>query len=105
MRALRHLGFALWLALALVVGQQAAALHALGHATERLSQKPDKNAPTPSCSQCPLFSPLSGAAPSGSLPSLALAGDFPCFTATQAAAPRPAPAVPFHSRAPPFRLA
>jgi hypothetical protein len=41
MSCLRHLGFALWLAFALVAGQHAALLHELGHATERLSHKQD----------------------------------------------------------------
>lgn len=51
MRSLRRLGFALWLALALVAGQQVAAWHALGHATEKLSQSDPKPAPA-KCDQC-----------------------------------------------------
>jgi hypothetical protein len=41
MSCLRRLGFALWLALALVAGQHAALLHELGHATEQLSHQQD----------------------------------------------------------------
>ena len=51
---------ALWLALALVLGQQAVALHALGHATEQLSQKKSKPAPV-SCDECFACATLSGA--------------------------------------------
>ena len=39
MKALRSLGFAFLLAFALVAGQQAAALHELGHATGELAPK------------------------------------------------------------------
>jgi hypothetical protein len=56
MRSLRHLGFALWLALAVVVGQQAAALHSLAHANESLSHKKG----VPAQSQCETCSQLAG---------------------------------------------
>jgi hypothetical protein len=57
----RRLASAFWLALALLLGQQAAALHALGHATERLHQH---EAPAPStCDQCGAFTQFAGAAP------------------------------------------
>jgi hypothetical protein len=63
MKAFRRLGFALWLALALVAGQQAAALHALGHAAESLAQKQDPKQPTPSkCGECFVCSQLSAGA-------------------------------------------
>jgi hypothetical protein len=39
MKPLRRLGTALWLALALLVGQQAAALHDLGHAINQIAHK------------------------------------------------------------------
>jgi len=48
MKQLRHLGFALWLALALVAGQHAALLHDLGHATEKLADQDSK----PASSKC-----------------------------------------------------
>jgi hypothetical protein len=57
MRSLRHLGFALWLALALVVGQQGAALHSLAHANESLSHK---KGTSPAQSQCETCSQLAG---------------------------------------------
>jgi len=65
MKALRRLGFALWLALALVAGQQLALLHDLGHAAEQFAQKHDsKPAPT-KCDQHYATSQLVGAAPAG----------------------------------------
>jgi hypothetical protein len=39
MKPLRRLGTAFWLALALLVGQQAAALHDLGHAIQQVEHK------------------------------------------------------------------
>ena len=62
MKALRRLGFALWLALALVVGQQAALLHDLGHASEKLTQKDSKPAPS-KCDECFACAQLVGGAP------------------------------------------
>jgi hypothetical protein len=61
MRSIRRLASILWLALALLVGQQAAALHDLGHATERLSHKQDSKTPPTSCDQCFACAELSGA--------------------------------------------
>lgn len=62
MTRLRRFASAFWLALALVAGQQAAALHELGHATERLASKKD-SAPAPqTCDQCFVCSGLSSAA-------------------------------------------
>ncbi|HUP98374.1 MAG TPA: hypothetical protein VM073_10545 [Usitatibacter sp.] len=51
MKALRRLGFALWLALALVLGQHAAAMHDLGHASEKLSH-PDSKPAKVKCGEC-----------------------------------------------------
>ena len=65
MKAFRRLGFALWLALALVAGQQLVLLHDFGHAIEKLAQKQDsKPAPT-KCDQHYATSQLVGAAPAG----------------------------------------
>lgn len=63
MRGLRRLSFAFLIAVALALGQYAAALHALGHATEQLSQKPGTPAKI-ACDQCFTCSQLSGGAPS-----------------------------------------
>jgi hypothetical protein len=50
MRHIRKFGFALWLALALVAGQQLALLHDLGHAAEKVAQKQDSK-PASKCDQ------------------------------------------------------
>jgi hypothetical protein len=76
MKRFRKLGFALWLALALLVGQQAAALHELGHATAQFAQ--DKGTPSGSakCDKHFLFAQFSGAV-----------GAFTCVPAVSAAVP------------------
>ena len=61
MRSIRRLASILWLALALLVGQQAAALHDLGHATGQLSHKQDSKTAPASCDQCFACAELSGA--------------------------------------------
>lgn len=61
MKPIRRLASILWLALALLVGQQAAALHDLGHATGQLSHKQDSKAPSSTCGQCFACAELSGA--------------------------------------------
>ena len=95
---------AFWLALALLIGQQAAALHALGHATEQLQQKKD-SAPAPSsCDLCIAYAQFSGAAGSkvAALPVVAAAAVAPLdfVVAGSPAAARLA----FRSRAPPTLL-
>ena len=61
MRSIRRLASILWLALALLVGQQAAALHDLGHATGQLTHKQDSNTSHSTCDQCFACAELSGA--------------------------------------------
>ena len=61
MRSIRRIASILWLALALLVGQQAAALHDLGHATGQLSHKQDSNTSHSTCGQCFACAELSGA--------------------------------------------
>ena len=61
MKPIRRLASILWLALALLVGQQAAALHDLGHATGKLTHKQDSNKAPVSCDQCFACAELSGA--------------------------------------------
>lgn len=60
MKHLRRLGFALWLALALVAGQHAALLHDLGHAAD-LAQKQDSKPGQTKCEKCFAFAQLTGA--------------------------------------------
>lgn len=69
MKPIRRLASILWLALALLVGQQAAALHDLGHATGQLSHKQDSKTPPASCDQCFACAELSGAV-GATIPSL-----------------------------------
>lgn len=71
MKHLHRLSVALWLSLALLVGQQAAALHALSHATDQVTHKQDSKPLSSSCDQCSAFSQLSGAV-TASVPSVAL---------------------------------
>jgi hypothetical protein len=61
MRPIRRLASILWLAVALLVGQQAAALHDLGHATGQLKHTQDSKTPPASCDQCFACAELSGA--------------------------------------------
>jgi hypothetical protein len=104
MRPIRRLATILWLALALLVGQQAAALHDLGHATGQLSHKQDSTPGSSTCDQCFACAQLAGAV--GTTP--------PSFGALDAShAPAQcilrqgvdsAPRLAFRSRAPPVLL-
>ncbi len=104
MKPIRSLAAVLWLAFALVVGQQAAALHDLGHATEKLSQKQDSKPGSSTCDRCFACAELSGAV--GATP--------PSLPCVDAAPVQCAPALDrgvaaelrlaFHSRAPPTLL-
>ena len=63
MNRIRGILPALWLALALVLGQQAAQLHDLGHAIQRIStDSQDQHPGSDTCDQCSLYAPFSGAA-------------------------------------------
>jgi hypothetical protein len=104
MNSIRRVATAFWLALALLVGQQAAALHDLGHATEKLSQKHDSKPGSSTCDQCFACAELSGAVGT-TLPAQ------PALDAAHAQCTRPleqgvaaAPRLAFHSRAPPTLL-
>jgi hypothetical protein len=59
MKHMRHVAVLLWLALAFAVGEQAALLHDLGHATQRLSQRQDSNPAPAKCDECRLYAPFS----------------------------------------------
>jgi len=99
MDRIRSLSTAFFLAFVLAVGQYAGALHALGHASEQLSQKsgtPVKVA----CDQCFTCSQLSGAAstaPVAFVPPLEAAAPLHAAVAGAPVATR----VVFRSRAPP----
>ena len=102
MKALRRLGFALWLALALVAGQQLAVLHALGHASETLSQKDPKQPPA-KCGECFACSQLSAGAAT-TVPDVPVVQCGIEATAVVAEGVHVAPSVPYLSRAPPILL-
>lgn len=100
MKRFRKLGFALWLVLALLVGQQAAALHELGHATAEFAQ--DKGTPSKSakCDKHFLFAQFSGAVGEVVTPLAVSAGDAVAALVHQAFAPA-VTHLAFRSRAPP----
>jgi hypothetical protein len=103
MKRFRKLGFALWLALALLVGQQAAALHELGHATAEFSQDKGKPSGSSKCDKHFLFAQFSGAVGTFSSVPAVSAGDVVEAFVSQAFAPA-ATRLAFHSRAPPTIL-
>ena len=103
----RRLFAALWIALALLLGQQAAALHDLAHATEQMGEKGKApTAPTGkhSCDQCFLSAQLSGAMGThvSAPPEVAVGGIE--SSARRDDVELPAPRLSFHSRAPPTLL-
>jgi len=104
MSRVRRLWSVFWVALALAIGQQAALLHDLAHATERLAQRKD-SAPAPqTCDKCFLCAERSSAA-GATMPALPVVGAIHAPAAVRlphdaAIAPRLA----FHSRAPPALL-
>jgi hypothetical protein len=105
MDSIRRFAAAFLLGLALLVGQQGAALHDLGHATERIAHKQDsKPSSSTTCDQCFACAELSGAVGT-TLPQL------PSMDASHARCTRPleggvavAPRLAFRSRAPPTLL-
>lgn len=104
MRSLRHLGFLLWLALALAMGQQAAALHDLAHATGKISHSQDSKPAPSKCGECGLFAEFSGAASTKAVaaPFVAAASPRAAFIREQSASI--AARLAFLSRAPPTLL-
>lgn len=100
MRVFRRLGFALWLALALVAGQQAAMLHALAHASDTLAQKDDSRPAPSKCGDCSACAQLSAgaAATPPVLPEAACAESPSSVVARTGSSSL---TLPYHSRAPP----
>jgi hypothetical protein len=104
MTRLRRLGFALWLALALLVGQQAVVLHDLGHARESLGEQRDTQLPQKACEEHFLCAQLGSAVGSALLVlAHAAAGAIDSGVFLDALAPA-APRLAFRSRAPPTLL-
>jgi hypothetical protein len=104
MNRVRRIASAFWLALALLLGQHAAALHDLGHASEQLSQKKESRHAPASCDKCFAFAELSGAlgATAPAVPVVFAGGDVP-FTVLTLGAPSAA-RLAYRSRAPPASL-
>ena len=72
MKPVRRLGFAIWLALALLVGEQGGLLHELGHGLQRIQTPTQHHYPgSDTCDKCFAFSQLSGPAP-GAIAAVAL---------------------------------
>jgi hypothetical protein len=104
MKSTHRFAAAFWLALALLVGQQAVALHDLGHATERLSQHQDSKTPPASCDQCFACAQLSSAV--GVVPVVLpeVSAGIPVACFVHDAAIFVAPLLAFRSQAPPTFL-
>jgi hypothetical protein len=101
MKPMRRLAFLLWMVLALVMGQQAAVLHDLGHATGQVSHKQDSRPAPAKCADCGLFAEFSGAL-GVKAPVVPLIHSTPPLVAALAPQPIALPArVAFRSRAPP----
>ena len=100
---LRRAIAAVWFAL-LLLGQQAAALHVVAHAAERLAHREDSIPAQGVCDQCALGAQLSSALGTSvpGLPSLPPASS-PAHDTLETPAPADAP-VYFRSRAPPLLL-
>ena len=96
---------ALWIALGLLLGQQAAALHDLAHATEQLGS--DKKPGTPSkhvCDECFFSAQLSGAVGAHvAIPPVVLGAGAVAFSRREEVQ-LPAARLNFRSQAPPTVL-
>jgi hypothetical protein len=104
MKSTRRIAAAFWLALALFVGQQAAALHDLGHATERIAHHQDSKTPPASCDQCFACAELASAV--GVVPTVLprVSAGIPVTCFVHDAAIFAAPRLAFRSQAPPTLL-
>jgi hypothetical protein len=100
----RRIAVALCLALALLLGEHAAALHDLGHATERLSQKKDSHPVPASCEKCFACAELSGALRAATLSVPLVPAGGPIAPVVLEAGVRFAPRLAFRSHAPPRSL-
>lgn len=104
MTRLRRIASAFWLALALLAGQHAAALHGLAHATEQFTQKKDSRHVPASCDKCFACAELSSGA-AATVPSLpAVTAGRHIHLARFEPGTSLAPRLAFRSRAPPALL-
>ena len=98
MSRFRKVLFALWMALAVVLGQQAVALHDLAHVA---GHKQDSTPGKATCDKCFACAELSSAV-GASIPPVTLDDAAPLAQDSRSAAPaRSAPLLAFRSRAPP----
>ena len=103
MKRFRTFAFALWLALALLVGQQAAALHDLGHATAKFAQEKGAPTGTSTCDKHFLYAQFAGAV--GAFKSMPVVTFAAIANASFVQDFAPAPTrLAFRSRAPPTLL-
>src|SRR5450631_788300 len=100
MKSNHRFAAAFWLALALLVGQQAAALHDLGHATERLAHHQDSKTPPASCDRCFACAELSSAVSAVPVVLPRVSAGIPVTCLVRDAAVFAAPRLAFRSQAP-----
>ena len=99
MRSIARVLLAFWMALAILAGQHAVAMHDLSHASGHKEGVPGKTA----CDKCFACAELSSAV-GASIPPVALPDNAPLPTASACdAATGAAPRFAFQSRAPPAR--
>jgi hypothetical protein len=105
MARFRRLASAFWLALALLIGQQAATLHGLSHAIQGVqSGSQDQHPGTDTCLKCSAFAPFGGAAPAF-VAALVVVASTAILAACSAFIPAPSrTVVTSRSRAPPSVL-
>lgn len=104
MDRLKNFALTLFLALAVLAGQQAVLRHGLSHATEQLSRQQDGKTRPAACDLCFHCAQLSGGAAAGGIPEMPL---LEACVQVARSAPAAAPAyrfLAFDSRAPPARL-
>lgn len=99
---LRRIAAAFWLVFALAFGQQAAALHGLAHAIDRMQQQDDGLPAKHACDQCFLTAQLSGAVGVDiATPDVVAPESLRLVFIDDRVSPARSPLY-FHSRAPPF---
>lgn len=103
MKALRHLGLVLWLALSLVAGQRAVALHDLAHATDAIGAD-EQGVPAQPCEQHAACAQLSGAVAAHPFVVSLVAATPPLAALPRSRDAAAAPRLSFRSRAPPHAL-
>ena len=101
MKRFRTLGFLLWLALALALGQQAVLAHDIGHLSERLSQQQDSNHAPSKCDEHFTCAQLASAVGASAFVASIVAAEPPRHHALPKRPASIAARFAFRSRAPP----